>query len=265
MEVSFLLKLRGGMRCAVDIDSIKTGFLTKESEAEGEIRVLVVEPHRAVVIDTQDCTMMKGVYVDLSAAVHTILSRDATGEEKQWVRHTDKPMEIAQVDTTEPDAEVDGSSAKYFTPCERLPIAIDGGLPVGSVVQCRATFNWAMSIAPIMLRVTSEAEQPARRLRGIVTRVKLRADGDVNFVELKAEAVVMDGQAVPEEFAHSFFAEEILSKKDRPLGAGDAVDWFAVPGSRCAVYVTPHRTVAVDQKDEVNCVILSLVLCIYIY
>lgn len=235
MEVAFLLRIRNGLRCAIDITP--TGGLNREEVVDGLVEAVVLEGGKAIIMKTGECPQLQNVYNDLDRAVEMVKKGDA----ELWTRE-------ASSSTPVPDENNDHEpkSMQFFTPVARTPIPFesDGHEPTpGSVVWCRAIMNWVVSIAPVRLNVVEILNVSAKRYRGVVNRVKVRGGGTL-LTELKKDALLEDGQPVegwlPDADDIICYSEETLSRR-RALHIGDLVEFRVFPNSAIAFELTEHR------------------------
>lgn len=243
MEVGFKLRLRSGIRCAVDISP--SNGLNREEIAEGLVEAVVMEGVNAIIVKVNECSAIKDVYIDLENAVYKI----KRGDVEMWSRDAS-----SATNSREDSAEQDPNKAtQFFTPVPRSPIPIESGeqaLMPGSVVRCRAVMNWALSMVPVRLIVTEVSNAVAMRYRGVVNRVKVRA-GVALLTELKKDALLESGQPMegwqPDADDVMCYSEESMLKR-RGVHVGDLVDFTVFPGTAIAFNISEHRVGGTEQE-----------------
>ena len=236
MEVGFKIRLRSGLRCAIDIFPISG--LNREDVAEGQVEAVVLDGGNAIIVKISECPQLKDVYIDLENAVNKV----KRGDFEMWNRDTPSSLNQRE-ESTEQDPN---KATQFFTPLPRSPIPIESGehvLVPGSVINCRVVMNWALSMVPVRLTVTDVSNTVAKRYRGVVNRVKVRAG--VSFLtELKKDAILEDGQPVegwqPDADDVMCYSEESMLKR-RGVHVGDLVDFNVFPCTAIAFSISEHR------------------------
>jgi cold shock CspA family protein len=255
MEVSYLIRVRGGTRCAVDITPTASSFLSVDLVAEGRVQVVVVEGGRGVIVDTGDCDAIAGVYVDLVTSLASLSGASTASWSKQTLKERpcgdaevlNKPAALEAGETME-----DPAALHFFIPCERTAIPLDQGadLKLGSIVWCKPVLRWAASISPVRL---TQAEVPvgiAGRYRGIVKRVKLKNSEGVSFCEVEKDSVVTAAGGLDDVKAIDAPMFCFVEEKRKQLHVGELVEFMALPGLPIAVNANPHRILHPPVPDK---------------
>jgi hypothetical protein len=205
-EVSFHIRLRGGLRCAADIQTLPVGSLAAEEHLQHECQALVVSttPLLLVLLDTSAVAELRRKFVDLRVvaeangvkaetnetwgkqSLHPVATDSASGAQEAAAAGAEQKG-VEGEDAALPDAAVrvegqqggEGFKAKYFPPLPRssVPFQTAAGLTVraGDVVQCRVSARWAVQRTPTAAYVTAAGLAKGVQKKGRVVRPKFRA------------------------------------------------------------------------------------------
>lgn len=259
-EVSFEVRLRGGMRCAVDVTPVVVGSLRHEITLDGECTAVVVDETHVVLLDVSSCAHLASKYLDLLGAAYSARVEGGTKADKNWTRDVPvdaviaaaaakkkKSKAVVEKEELAPAESQDSGrcKAKYFPPLLRVPVAMDKApenAVVGSIVKCRAAVDWALQRYPVRVSdVTLETGVvPIGKLSGVVLKVKQLPPGTtplpttINLTEIEvldgAEALVAKG------LPRTFYCDS----RDTSVSRGEMVNFVGLftAGAAVAVCVT---------------------------
>jgi len=260
-EVSFEVRVRGGLRCALDVKQLPEGTLRKEELLDGFCTALVIDDMHVVLTDVSECALLAHKYVDLVKAVLS-LGKGSAGKATVFAASAPtgptpasptKSSTSTPTESTAVDGKAGGSERKYFGTLLRVPIAMEVSkdkrgkerLVVGTLVRCRAVVDWALQRYPLRVcDVTPVESTPAQQFRrGTVIKVKLplslSSSSEHLFLHEVIEAVTDSSSFVPGEVTHFFLdSREGHGLSGGELRRGDVVQFMAIPGSKVAVAVS---------------------------
>lgn len=256
-EVSFEVRLRGGLRCAVDVTPVEVGSLRSETTLDGVCTAVVVDETHVVLLDVSGCAQLASKYLDLLGAAYSARI-ESSKTDKNWTRDVTVDAAITAAHATkkkgkvaekkEESGEVAGppdsgrSKAKYFPPLLRVPVAMDKSpekAVIGSVVRCRAVADWALQRYPV--RVTDieldAAVTPIGKLSGVVLKVKQSPPGSVPLPAAVSltEIEVLDGAEalVSQGLPRTFYCDS----RDSSVARGEMVSFVGLFAAGAAVAV----------------------------
>mmetsp|Transcript_31176 Transcript_31176/g.42895 ORF Transcript_31176/g.42895 Transcript_31176/m.42895 type:complete len:1222 (+) Transcript_31176:112-3777(+) len=214
-EVSFSLRRRGGLRCAVDLKLLEVGALKKEVELPFECTGMVVEKQQLVLVDVSRNELLARRYVDLKLLndlmIHSKEHKngdmsDGNTSAATWEKRKGQPIlpsdkssvaaknvaidsKLAAVDS-EDSKLVDGGSnvfqreykPQYFPCIPRLALPLSpvsgNKHAVGTVVNCLVSVNWFLQRSPLFASIVSvNLDQKAIKKKGRIVRLKFRSKG----------------------------------------------------------------------------------------
>jgi len=265
-EVSFEVRVRGGVRCAMNVKPLVDGTLRKREVVEGVCTALVLSETHVVLADVTACPLLSSKYLDLVKAA-ALLGKGASGKPWTHVSLTGNTTGSTAKESSSPstagashtsDSCQNGKSGtgdrKFYGTLLRTPVLIMKSAEekckyaVGSLVTCRAVVDWALQRSPIGVTdlcavAVDNLPVVATRRKGTIIKAKLPLSLDSSsehlFMHQIIEAINESTGFVPGEVGHFFLdSREAFGHNKGELRRGDVVQFFAIPGTRVAVAVS---------------------------
>ena len=243
-EVSFMLRRRGGLRQAINIQLLPSGSLNKEQLADGFITAVVIESNPSIFVvplDVSGCPMINKKYWEFESFLVKGKKKDAKVDEMQWERVN----ECSDVSLRESHANSKENDIKYFPPLPRFPIPLSispekiSDLQIGDVLQCKVVVNWGVQRNLQHLLFLAKLNiPPGIKKTGHVTR-KLRSSGlergGNELIELKI--LHNDEGTLVEEFYYADMRDvQVANEYSRDtLQTGDEITFIAINQTQIAI------------------------------
>ena len=176
-QVSFKIRLRGGLRCATDIKVLPDGSLHEEQILPGMCTALLIENNKAILLEVRDCPLLQAKFHDIRVLNETVSAYNDQVNPVNWDKHVvdvdtvnqcsnneapvvesdTVPSKAASIgsDGTEKNKEK-GTKPKYFPTLLRMPIPLslsdipkDKNFEPGDIISCQVKVNFALQRSPI--------------------------------------------------------------------------------------------------------------------
>jgi cold shock CspA family protein len=225
-EVSFRMRLRGGLPCAVNVQALPVGSLSGEFMVPGDCVGVVVDDRKIVLLDVSQCPMLSshfsdGGYGSNAASSSSSSTSAASAADGVWKRENIDDVAPLSAAVGEADganegeenaagagvsAAIDGpgeaadrKAPRYFDLLPRVPLdikstnieqtAVIERLQPGEVVKCQCVVNWAQSAAPQFVCHIRKVSVDTQESNVLCVR---KSRGSIVRMKIKSKATATD-------------------------------------------------------------------------